>query len=200
MPQKYKVFVEQKVIYFTDKVINGILESNFFIPIDFADLDSNIINEQQFVSENPEDQMNIFFSNFKNIEAAGGVVVREDKLLFIKRNGYWDIPKGKMEENEMPEDTAVREIREECGLNGEFTIRKKLIDTFHTYEFKNKSVLKNTHWFLIDFDGNKFTNPQLEEGISEVIWIKSKDLEKIKANTYSSIHEVLFQLKRFNLD
>lgn len=191
MPQKYKVFVEQKVIYFTDKVINGILERNFFIPIDFTDLDSSIINEQQFVSENPEDQMNIFFSNFKNIEAAGGVVVREDKLLFIKRNGYWDIPKGKREEDETPEETAVREIEEECGLNGKFTIRKKLIDTFHTYEFKNKSVLKKTYWFLIDFSGELSTNPQLEEGITEVAWLNPLEMNQIKSNTYNSIIDVL---------
>lgn len=172
-------------------MINGILEVNFFIPTDYSDLISKIVAEQQFVSENPEEQMNNFFSNFKNLEAAGGIVVRDEELLFIKRNGFWDIPKGKREKDETPEETAVREIEEECGLNGKLTIRKKLIDTFHTYEFKNKSVLKKTHWFLLDYSGKKFTNPQLEEGITEVIWLNSKGLKTIKEKTYASIIDVL---------
>lgn len=135
--------------------------------------------------------MNSFFSKFKKIEAAGGIVVCDSELLFIKRHGLWDIPKGKMESNETPETTAIREIEEECGLTGQFLIRKKLIETFHTYEFKNKSVLKKTYWFLIDFFGEKTTKPQLEEAITEVTWFKKTDVPQIKTNTYSSIIDVL---------
>ncbi len=135
--------------------------------------------------------MNSFFSKFKKIEAAGGIVVCDSELLFIKRNGLWDIPKGKMESNETPETTSIREIEEECGLNGEFTIEKKLIETLHTYEFKNKSVLKKTYWFLIDFIGEKSTKPQLEEGITDVAWLKKTGISQVKANTYSSIIDVL---------
>ncbi len=189
--QKYKVFIEQKVIYFTDKLITGIPEIKFFIPTGHSDLVSQLFDEQQFVLENPLEQMNSFFSNFKKIEASGGIVVRKERLLFIKRNGYWDIPKGKMELNETPETTAIREIQEECGLNGEFSIKKKLIETFHTYEFKNKSVFKKTYWFLIDFSGKKTTTPQSEEGITEVAWLYKTDVSEIKSNTYSSIIDVL---------
>ena len=39
-------------------------------------------------------------SSFKLVEAAGGVVLKENKLLFIHRLGKWDLPKGKMEGEE----------------------------------------------------------------------------------------------------
>ena len=32
------------------------------------------------------------------IKAAGGIVIKDDKILFIKKNGRWDLPKGKMEQ------------------------------------------------------------------------------------------------------
>jgi ADP-ribose pyrophosphatase YjhB (NUDIX family) len=191
MLQKYKVFIEEKVIYFTEEVISGILEIELFVPSNYSELFSKLRNVQQIVTSNPLVCMNSFFSKFKKIEAAGGIVVCDSELLFIKRNGLWDIPKGKMESNETPETTSIREIEEECGLNGEFTIEKKLIETLHTYEFKNKSVLKKTYWFLIDFIGEKSTKPQLEEGITDVAWLKKTGISQVKANTYSSIIDVL---------
>ena len=191
MLQKYKVFIEEKVIYFTEEVILGILEIELFVPSNYSELFSKLGNVQQIVTSNPLACMNSFFSKFKKIEAAGGIVVCDSQLLFIKRNGLWDIPKGKMESNETPETTAIREIEEECGLNGELKIEKKLIETLHTYEFKNKSVLKKTYWFLVDFIGEKSTKPQLEEGITDVAWLKKTDISQVKSNTYSSIIDVL---------
>ena len=39
-----------------------------------------------------------FFSNYKLVIAGGGVVFNKNKeILFIFRNGYWDLPKGKIE-------------------------------------------------------------------------------------------------------
>jgi 8-oxo-dGTP pyrophosphatase MutT (NUDIX family) len=59
-----------------------------------------------------------FFNAFEWIGAAGGMVknVNTQKLLFIYRNGFWDIPKGKIEAGENPREAAIREIREEFGL------------------------------------------------------------------------------------
>ena len=83
----------------------------------------------QFVSPNPKSVMKYFFSNFKKIKAAGGIVKSDDQQLFIKRNGKWDIPKGKMEKGEKSRETAIREIQEECGLEGNLTIEGKLMKT-----------------------------------------------------------------------
>jgi len=53
---------------------------------------------------------------------AGVLVIRDDKLLLIRRaiepyKGWWDVPGGFLAEGEHPEAGAVREVREETGLD-----------------------------------------------------------------------------------
>lgn len=57
---------------------------------------------------------------------AGALVVRNGKVLLVRRRvdpfrGYWDIPGGFCEVEEHPAETAVREVREETGLEIELT-------------------------------------------------------------------------------
>jgi 8-oxo-dGTP pyrophosphatase MutT (NUDIX family) len=135
------------------------------------------------------------FGEYNFIEAAGGIVRRDHQYIFIKRNGLWDIPKGKLEKNESIEECAVREIEEECGLIKPI-IERHLINTWHTYTTaKGKKFLKKTYWYLLN-EGNKKVNlvPQLEEGITEVKFFSVNDFNEIKENTYASIKEVLKQL------
>ena len=56
---------------------------------------------------------------FKIINAAGGVVVKDDKILMIYRLGYWDLPKGKIKKSEPKEVGALREVEEECNIKVE---------------------------------------------------------------------------------
>ena len=56
---------------------------------------------------------------------AGGVVVRDGRVLLVHRARYddWSLPKGKLEPGETWEDAALREVREETGVRcalGEF--------------------------------------------------------------------------------
>jgi 8-oxo-dGTP diphosphatase len=52
------------------------------------------------------------------LRAAGGVVVREGRVLLVHRPKYedWAFPKGKLEDGESWEDAALREVEEETGL------------------------------------------------------------------------------------
>jgi 8-oxo-dGTP diphosphatase len=52
------------------------------------------------------------------VRAAGGVVVRDGKILLVHRPRYddWSLPKGKLEQGESWEDAARREVEEEVGL------------------------------------------------------------------------------------
>jgi 8-oxo-dGTP pyrophosphatase MutT (NUDIX family) len=191
MSQKYKVFLEEKVIYFTDIEMEDVHKITNSISKDYSSLHQSIENENQIISANPLKTMTNFFVGYKFIEAAGGIVKSENSFLFIKRNGLWDIPKGKIEKKETPEIAAIREIQEECGITGELIIRKKIIDTYHTYKFKNKSVLKKTHWYFLDYFGDKSTKPQLEEGITEIQWLPLNRFSIIESTTYPSIRDVL---------
>ena len=51
--------------------------------------------------------------------AGGGKVYNpKNEILFIFRNGKWDLPKGKAEAKETINLTALREVEEETGITG----------------------------------------------------------------------------------
>ena len=132
-----------------------------------------------------------FGKNYKLIKAAGGVVTNENnRVLLIFRRGKWDLPKGKLEDNEPVEMCADREIKEETGLT-KLQLQKPLIVTYHTYTEKGKSVLKETHWFLFAASGNEKLNPQTDEDIVKADWIAREDLPMFVDNTYQLIRDVL---------
>ena len=55
------------------------------------------------------------------VRAAGGIVVRDGRVLLVHRPKYddWTIPKGKLEPGETWEQAAAREVAEETGLRCE---------------------------------------------------------------------------------
>jgi 8-oxo-dGTP diphosphatase len=56
----------------------------------------------------------------EGIHAAGGVVVRDGRVLLVHRPRYddWTLPKGKLDPGESFEDAALREVEEETGVRG----------------------------------------------------------------------------------
>ena len=136
-----------------------------------------------------------FCSYYQLIEAAGGIVVNSKReVLWILRNGRWDLPKGKVESTEKVEDAAVREVEEECSIRG--VNRGVLLGvTYHTYSFNSEAILKKTYWYAMTCSLEQVVKPQLEEGITEVVWAdKTKHLSCV-SNTYTSIAELLKQEK-----
>jgi len=132
-----------------------------------------------------------FSSCFKSINAGGGVVLNEKgEFLAIKRNGIWDLPKGKMKKGEDFETTALREVEEETGLSGLKTVGL-LLSTFHTYPLKDQMILKETQWFEMRWNGSGKPVLQSEEGITDFRWVKPGECDFIKQNSYASILDVL---------
>jgi 8-oxo-dGTP pyrophosphatase MutT (NUDIX family) len=132
-----------------------------------------------------------FAEKYTIVQAAGGVVTNDEaKVLLIYRRGKWDLPKGKVEENEPLELCANREVIEETGLN-ELLLRKPLAVTYHTYIEKGKDILKETHWYLFDAPGKQKLDPQLEEDIQKAEWVEVEKVNDYKRNTYLLIRDVL---------
>ncbi len=104
--------------------------------------------------------------------------------------GKWDLHKGKIEKGEKPEECALREVEEECGIRG-VKIKSKLCNTYHTYQMKGRWILKKTFWYNMEHTGKGELVPQTEEDITEVIWTSDSLVNMIKGNTYKSILDVL---------
>ncbi len=132
-----------------------------------------------------------FCAGYRIVEAAGGLVRNgRGELLFIFRNGMWDLPKGKMEKGERPMETALREVEEECGVSG-LKIGRALSDTYHTYLEGKEPILKKTWWFEMSCEGSPALVPQQEEGITEVRWVDDNALDEVVQRSYQSIKEVI---------
>ncbi len=132
-----------------------------------------------------------FFKNFKVIEAAGGIVQNDKKeILFIQRFGKWDLPKGKIEKGEKEEACAVREVTEETGVTN-LQLKKKIGETYHVYDEFGKHFLKISHWYHMTCPAKQELQPQTEEHITAIKWVKTLDIREPVKNTYPSIKEIL---------
>lgn len=109
----------------------------------------------------------------------------------IFRNGKWDLPKGKLEENEGIKECAIREVEEESGVRGLY-ITQKLIDTYHTYELNGEKILKRTFWFKMKTNFIGILKPQAKEGIAKACWVNKKDITEKLSNSYRNINQLLF--------
>jgi 8-oxo-dGTP pyrophosphatase MutT (NUDIX family) len=133
----------------------------------------------------------IFRIYFTEVGAAGGLVRHTSgRYLFIEKKGRLDLPKGHMEEGEEPDNCALREVSEECGITGH-KIVKALPPSYHTYSWEGISYLKRTNWFLMRYDGEMVTEPQLEEGITKVEWLFPDEINLIKSNAWLSLMDII---------
>ncbi len=132
-----------------------------------------------------------FFKHFVPVEAGGGIVQNDKKeLLFILRLGKWDLPKGKVEKGEDLKACAIREVEEETGVTN-LKLKKKISETYHTYNAFGKHFLKTTHWYHMTCPSGQTLVPQTEEDITEIKWVKTTDIKEPLANTYPSIKDLL---------
>lgn len=131
-----------------------------------------------------------FQACFKVLEAAGGVVRNADnELLVFFRRGFWDLPKGKIDPGESPEEAAVREVKEETGLVN-VQLGTLILHTYHTYEMKGNRVLKKTWWFNMTTTDTELV-PQTEEDIEDIRWVEPRAWINSGVPIYPNIIEII---------
>ena len=202
----YKVFFNEHLLIFGSE-INNSSKDNISQILEIENINeifdlllklekSKHVVKLIIVSKNGDNLMNLLQKETVPIPAAGGIVCNDKKqLLFIKRMGKWDLPKGKIEKGESIEEAAVREVEEECGIS-EVKIIRELKATFHLYRspFLKKEqnwVFKKTSWFEMSYSGNGELTPQIEEQIEEVRWFFMDELNEVYQNTYANMKELI---------
>jgi len=143
------------------------------------------------LNENFQKLQKDFFKHFKVIIACGGLVKNnEGEILLIFRRGKWDLPKGKLDDNETYLECAIREVKEETGLT-KIKAGKEIDITYHTYIEFGKHILKESHWYLMNTKSGELPVPQAEEDITEARWVKKDDLKNYMDNTFPTIAGLL---------
>ncbi len=97
--------------------------------------------------------------------SCGGVVIFKGKILLLYknfRNRYegWVLPKGTIEKGETYQETALREVKEETGVNAR--INEYVGKSEYSFSIPGDVVEKEVHWFLMASD-SYYSRPQREE-------------------------------------
>ena len=188
----YNVFVNKKLLriakksnisFDVEEIYSGVEQLKAIV----ENLESEKYSKVLLRSDKPKKVIKDFAKIAKVRVAAGGKVYNaKGEILFIFREGVWDLPKGFVEKGESLEQGAIREVEEETAVSGLKVI--ELIDTtYHTYRHKGKLVLKVSHWFKMSVDFEGELKPQLEEGITKAEWLDSTEVNNALENTWENI-------------
>lgn len=204
MKQMYKVFLNARVI----EISSGKNITKNQPSVRFGDnclkdeiidwfnaFETSGIKAVSLVHVNPEWFFRQFQKAFLVIYAAGGIVLADNQLLMIFRQGKWDLPKGKLDGTETAEEAAMREVEEETGIRPT-SIDHQLNSTYHIYkspypDTRGEWIFKETFWFQMNYSGKMTGTPQQEEGITQVKWISGSNLQMVLDNTYENLKQVL---------
>ena len=116
--------------------------------------------------------------------SAGGLVIdgidgpREEQVAAligrVDRRGrmLWSLPKGHIELGETAEQTAIREVAEETGIQGSVLAALGSIDYWFVTD--GRRVHKTVHHYLMRFSGGQLSDDDVE--VAEVAWVPIRDL------------------------
>jgi len=130
--------------------------------------------------------------------SAGGVVVRGDETIVIvpTRRGAQGqqvlaLPKGHVDPGETPAQTALREVREETGVDAELV--EKLGDVRYFYQRGGKRIFKRVTFYLFAYCGGSIDDhdDEVEEArwmpLTEAVQLLSYDGEREMAERALSV-------------
>lgn len=119
--------------------------------------------------------------------SAGGVVFRErdgggfEVVLIKTHEGRWQLPKGWVEPGEPMERTAVREVREEAGIDGEVVAPLGEVEYWYVskYDPEPARVHKRVHFFLLRCTGG--STDDHDDEVVEARWAEADEAERMLA-------------------
>jgi 8-oxo-dGTP diphosphatase len=137
-------------------------------------------------------------ASLKRQISSGGVIFRrqgddfEVALVSVKGGRNWCLPKGLVDRGETPEDTAVREVREESGLSGRIIDRLGDITYWYYIQGENTKCRKTVHFYLMEYVSGSTSEHDFE--VDEANWFPiDAALEKI---SFKGDREILEKARR----
>ena len=132
--------------------------------------------------------------------SSGGVILREAQgqtqvcLIRLSRNGQtiWGLPKGHVEAGEEPQETAVREVREETGLLGEPLFPLGEIRYQFIVKEERARFLKTVHFFALRYVEGKTDDH--DDEVDAAAWVELTDA--VSRVTYDNERTVLVGAQR----
>lgn len=109
--------------------------------------------------------------------SAGGVAFRqiggryEVAIISMNPSGRWQLPKGLIDDRETPEQAAVREVREEAGIETELLEPLETIDYWFVSDWDEirRRIHKQVHFFLLRYTGGDVADH--DDEVLESRWI-----------------------------
>jgi 8-oxo-dGTP pyrophosphatase MutT (NUDIX family) len=110
------------------------------------------------------------------LRAAGGVVVRDGRVLLVHRPKYddWAFPKGKLEDGESWEEAALREVEEETGL------RCELGEYVGSTHYPMREGMKEVRYYRMSTDGE----PQPRNEVDDLQWVTFEEAAGLLSYEY----------------
>jgi len=112
----------------------------------------------------------------KNEKSCGAMIIEGNKVLVIqqKKSGFYSFPKGHVEGNETEAETAVREVKEETGIDIKVLEDKRYFMKFVQGGDINKEVV-----FFIARPLNTEGLSMQEKEIKDIKWVDINEVENI---------------------
>lgn len=108
-------------------------------------------------------------------------------LVTVKAGAVWTLPKGLIEKGEKPEETAVREVREETGLEARIVDFLGSVSYWYFMRNENTKYRKTVYYYLMEFQGGSSEDHDRE--VNEVAWFSVGDA--LKLLTYRGDIEIM---------
>lgn len=125
-------------------------------------------------------------------ELAGNLILKDRKILLLYRKdeSHWEVPGGKVEEDESPTEAAVREAKEEIG------VKASLEKPFYSGEFQKDNEIFLWHCYKASIEGGPevqdadcscgesacSSNPEecCEDKFEKLEWFKPSELDDLE--------------------
>jgi len=144
---------------------------------------------------------------FKHL-GAYGLIIKDEKIVLIKKvggpyNGKLDLPGGTIEWGETPEQTLIRELNEEVGID---VIKYELFDANSIiFEWIHKEELERGHhlgifYKVLDYNNELLEDIKIDDKNDDSLGAKFYEINKLKKSELSDIANLEIEKLGYKLE